>query len=122
VDRSGFADANVFPYSSRPGTSAAHFAGHVPDQVRAERAARLREAVSTGYRAFRENLVGTTLPVLWEKSEPYEGLTDNYVRVRLTELSSSDRQAGAQVKFNGISEIRLASFDGDRMLGTIIPT
>ena len=82
-----FADLHVFPYSSRPGTSAAHF----PDAVAAEeKAARSRALIDLGAshaEDFREALVGTTRTVLWETRRTgadgpeWSGLTDNYVRV-----------------------------------------
>ena len=82
-----FADLHVFPYSSRPGTSAAHFAEAV---AAGEKAIRSRELIDLGAshaEAFRKALVGTTRNVLWETRRTsadgpeWSGLTDNYVRV-----------------------------------------
>ncbi len=48
-----FSYAHVFPYSARPGTAAAGFAGHIPPQEKQERARRVREAVARQQEAFR---------------------------------------------------------------------
>ena len=82
-----FSDMHVFPYSPRPGTSAAHFINHVPDVAKKERAAEMLAVANLGFKAFRDNQLGTTRPVLWEKVSKKDrayllsGLTDNYIRV-----------------------------------------
>lgn len=48
-----FSYAHVFPYSARPGTAAAGFAGHIAPQEKQERARRVREAVARQQEAFR---------------------------------------------------------------------
>lgn len=48
-----FSYAHVFPYSARPGTAAAGFAGHIPPQEKQERARRVREAVARQQEVFR---------------------------------------------------------------------
>lgn len=47
-----FSYAHVFPYSARPGTAAARFAGQIAPQVKQERARRLREAVARQRETF----------------------------------------------------------------------
>ncbi len=102
-----FADLHVFPYSVRPGTSAAHFDEQVPDQVRAERAAAIRELGAREFRQFRAGLVGQAHSVLWERDEPAGGLTANYVRVRL------DRQLRTgRARANEIEDVVLGEFEG----------
>lgn len=54
VERLPLTYAHVFPYSRRPGTAAERFEGQVPQSVKLERAARLREAVKRKQRAFLE--------------------------------------------------------------------
>ena len=83
----GFAALHVFPYSARPGTSAAHFSDAVEPQ---SKAARVRKLISLGKSQaaeFRKRSLGSALPVLWEGPKPslgphmWGGLTDNYIRV-----------------------------------------
>lgn len=86
-ERIRFADLHVFPYSSRPGTSAAHFQESVSAKDKAARCRMLIDIGQSHAEAFRRGLVGTTRSVLWEKCSispdisEWSGLTDNYVRV-----------------------------------------
>jgi threonylcarbamoyladenosine tRNA methylthiotransferase MtaB len=82
-----FADMHVFPYSVRPGTSAAHFKGMIDPVTKGHRARLLLKLASEKATEFREGLVGQVRPVLWEGTGTgdhrghWSGLTDNYVRV-----------------------------------------
>ena len=83
----GFAAMHVFPYSVRPGTSAAYFGGRVDPGTKSRRVQELVALSRSCSTAFRRRFLGTTRQVLWE--EPREalgpdlwaGLTDNYIRV-----------------------------------------
>jgi threonylcarbamoyladenosine tRNA methylthiotransferase MtaB len=113
LEAAAFADLHVFPYSTRPGTSAAHFDEQVPDRVRAERAAAIRELGARDFRQFREALTGQAHTVLWERDDPAEGLTANYVRVRL----DAQMQAG-RARANAIEDVILGDLDGDSVIAT----
>lgn len=86
----GFAAMHVFPFSRRLGTAAAHMPEQVPEPVRRQRAERMLALASELRRAHLSRFVGRVVPVLWERSREngdsdvpvWEGLTDNYVRVR----------------------------------------
>lgn len=52
LERLPLSYAHVFPYSRRPGTAADGFDGQLPQALKLERAARLREAVARRRRAF----------------------------------------------------------------------
>jgi tRNA-2-methylthio-N6-dimethylallyladenosine synthase len=67
VREAGYASAFSFKYSRRPGTPAAAMPGQVPDEVKAERLARLQALVETQQRAFNSGQAGKVLPVLFEK-------------------------------------------------------
>ena len=112
VTEADYAGVHIFPYSSRPGTSAAHLDSHLDPTVVAERAARLREIGSDSFAIFRQELIGSTARVLWERDEPSVGLTDSYVRTRLV----SGQQTG-RARVNSIEEVTLTGFDGKVMLG-----
>ena len=87
-ERIGFADMHVFPYSVRPGTSAAHYDNQVPPTVKSERMSGLLTLAKSHALQFRRNSLGKRHPVLWESQAVHEGvlywtgLTDNYIRVR----------------------------------------
>ncbi len=84
----GLASVHVFPYSVRPGTSAAHYEEQVAPTVKSRRVRVLSESTDSEARRFREGSIGETRPVLWERevfdgnSGSWTGLTDNYLRVR----------------------------------------
>jgi threonylcarbamoyladenosine tRNA methylthiotransferase MtaB len=105
-----FSDMHIFPYSSRPGTSAAYLAGNVPDPAKKARTAEMLGVAAEGFGAFRRQQLGKTRPVLWEtarKDGPipvWSGLTDNYVRV-----SIEDRRDLR----NLIAPARLVDLSGD---------
>ena len=86
-DRTGFAAMHVFPYSVRPGTSAAHFEDSLDTDAKSRRMARLLALSRRHALAFRARFLGATRPVLWEArmaatgEERWSGLTDNYIRV-----------------------------------------
>ena len=86
-ERVGFADMHVFPYSVRPGTSAAHFEGQVAPDVKSSRVQTLLTLGKHQAAEFRARFIGSVRPVLWERAERtngssrWSGLTDNYIRV-----------------------------------------
>lgn len=107
-----FADAHVFPYSKRPGTSAAHFGEQVDVAARAERAAEVREMTQRHALEFRLASVGQVRPVLWEGARGGSGLTDNYLRVRGD--AGELRRAGKDGQAGGA---RLSGESGDLAAG-----
>ena len=70
-----FAQAFSFKYSPRPGTPAAARDDRVPDEVAAERLARLQRLLDEQKRRFNADTVGRTLPVLFEKRGRHPGQT-----------------------------------------------
>ncbi len=86
-ERIGFTDMHVFPYSVRPGTSAAHYEGHIPPDVKGERMQTLLELAKRQARQVRLSRIGSARRVLWESQGSRDdtmcwfGLTDDYIRV-----------------------------------------
>ena len=118
-ERMEFAGLHVFPYSARPGTSAAYFAEQVAPEAKAERVRALIGLAKAHERRFRERFIGRTRPVLWEEarqsgvSSRWTGLTDNYIRVQAL---SSEPLA------NSIRPARLLSSDGGAVLAEVVPS
>ena len=114
----GFAGIHVFPYSARPGTSAAHFTDAVEQRCKRERMKRILALAKMQARLYRQGLMGTTRPVLWESSTPvgsstvWSGLTDNYVRVAIR----SDEPLA-----NRITDVTLERLSGDVLWGSASP-
>ncbi len=67
----GYASSFTFKYSPRPGTPAAAMPNQVEDQVMDERLQALNALIASQQQAFKEGLVGKTLPILFEKKGRY---------------------------------------------------
>ena len=83
IQECAFADMHIFPYSRRPGTPADKMPGqhdNATKESRSRAAIAVAEAMS---RAYRENLVGSALEVLFEEPEDdyFTGHAPNYVKV-----------------------------------------
>ena len=111
------AGMHVFPYSVRPGTSAAHFQPRVEEGVKERRMAR---ALALGRElavAFRRRSLGQVRPVLWEgvklsQGRPaWTGLTDTYLRVYLP---------SPQAVAAPITPVRLVAEAEDGLLGEVV--
>ena len=82
-----FSGLNVFPYSQRPGTSAAHLSLNVEGPEKRHRMDVMLALAWGQALLYRQTLLGATCPVLWETSrsvagdQVWSGLTDSYVRV-----------------------------------------
>jgi tRNA-2-methylthio-N6-dimethylallyladenosine synthase len=66
VAEMGFFNLYAFKYSRRPGTTALDLPGHLPEEVRSERLARLLDAQRPVTRRYHDALVGATREVLVE--------------------------------------------------------
>jgi len=62
-----YAQAYSFKYSSRPGTPAATMEGHLDEDVKSDRLARLQAAIAEGQLAFNRGTVGRRVEVLLER-------------------------------------------------------
>ncbi len=84
-ERVGFSAMHVFPFSARPGTSAAHYRDQVAEDVKRARTDALLALSQRLAADFRRGLEGAVRPVLWESRQgpngSWTGLTDSYVRV-----------------------------------------
>lgn len=103
----GFARMHVFSYSKREGTAAAEMPGQVPEGLKRERAALMREAAGQCRRKFMESQLGVPARVLFETRRPdgmWEGYTENYTPVAM---------AGYENLNGRITEVTPARIDGD---------
>ncbi len=79
---------HVFPYSERPGTAARDMQSKVPEKIKKERAAILRDLGVKKRETFSRRFIGKTLPVLVEQSPDKKtglgkGFSHNYLPVML---------------------------------------
>jgi threonylcarbamoyladenosine tRNA methylthiotransferase MtaB len=76
---------HVFTYSERPNTAAIEMEGVVPVHERKQRNSMLRSLSEKKKRAFYEQHINTTRPVLFEAEQSGEymhGFSDNYIKVK----------------------------------------
>ena len=83
VRRCAFSAMHIFPYSRRPGTPAAKMPRQVPNAVKEERAHRAAAVAAELERAYLEQWVGQSLPVLFEEERDghWRGYTTRYTEV-----------------------------------------
>ena len=107
---SGLSAIHVFPYSIRKGTIAEKMEGHLPDEVKEERASVIKRISVQKYEDFLLSNIGSEQEVLIEKrldkTGKYKGLTRNYLTVRLDEG-----------EFNTLKKVKLDKIEGERFLG-----
>jgi len=86
VEEMAFSSMHIFKFSPRKGTPAAKFKGQIDPKVKDERSKIISKIAEKNHIKFMNSLKGKSLEVLYEeevdeKSNFYEGLTDNYIRV-----------------------------------------
>jgi len=105
---------HVFPFSPRPGTLAANLAGRVPGAVVKERVQALRRLSDEKRLTFHRRFLGRELPVLPLQRQgdgPQQGLSRNYLTVRLE---------GEHLPDSREIPVRITAVAGDRVTGTIL--
>ncbi len=112
IRKCGFADMHIFPYSRRPGTPADKMPGqhnNATKEARSHAAIAVAEEMS---RAYREKLIGTRHPVLFEEpdGEFFTGHAPNYIKV----------YAPGENLHNEIRTVRLTEVYQDGMIGEIV--
>ena len=84
VTQLGFAKIHAFPYSIRPGTTAALLENQVQPQVMRARMQQMLEVAEHAEQDFYQQQQGRQLQVLWESlnADTMHGTSCNYVKVR----------------------------------------
>ena len=108
IERCAFSDMHIFPYSRRPGTPADAMSDQCPKAVKAARAHEAQTVAQRMHRAFLQESVGQTLPVLFETAEEGSvGHSDTYLLVKVA----------AEGLRGQLRPVRITGVDGDRLLG-----
>ena len=83
IRKCGFADMHIFPYSRRPGTPADKMPGQLGNAVKEARSRTAIAVAEEMSKAYRENLAGKKLEVLFEETDGryFTGHAPNYVKV-----------------------------------------
>ena len=111
IQKCGFADMHIFPYSRRPGTPADKMPGQHDNATKESRS---REAIAVAEQmshAYRERLIGTMQEVLFEEKEGqyFTGHAPNYVKI----------YAKGENLHNEIRQVRITSLYQDGLLGEL---
>lgn len=108
----GFAKMHIFPYSRRAGTAAARMPGQLSRAVKSERARQMAQLDERMSIAYRERMVGSVQPVLFE-TVLADGTTEGQTPQAISVLVS-----GAQP--GEIRDIRLMGLHQSGMKGEMI--
>ena len=83
IQKCGFADMHIFPYSRRPGTPADKMPGQHDNATKEKRSRAAIAVAAQMSENYRRNLIGSTQEVLFEEPEDgfFTGHAPNYVKV-----------------------------------------
>jgi len=111
IEKCGFADMHIFPYSRRPGTPADKMAGQHSNAVKESRSHEAMAVAEKMSQSYRQALVGTTLSVLFEEPEGeyFTGHAPNYVKV----------YAKGESLHNRIVPVTVTGLTADGVTGTV---
>lgn len=84
IQKIGFAEMHIFPYSRRKGTLADQMEGHLNPQVIKQRAQQMIKVSSIMKMNYQNQFIGMNLPLLIEqkKGQYWIGHTTNYLEIR----------------------------------------
>ncbi len=110
IERCGFAEMHIFPYSIRPGTKAAQMA-QIERSVKDERAARASAAARRMSAQYLARCVGKVFPVLFERAEGSgsSGHAPNYTEVWVPDEGLHNQVRG----------VHITAVEGDRLRGEL---
>ena len=111
IEKCGFSDMHIFPYSRRPGTPADKMPMQHPNAIKEQRS---RDAIAVAAKMsenYRKNLIGTVLEVLFEEpdGEYFAGHAPNYVKI----------YAKGENLHNQIKQVNISALHQDGVIGTI---
>ena len=83
IQKCGFADMHIFPYSRRPGTPADKMSGQHDNATKEERSRTAIAVAAQMSENYRKSLIGTQQAVLFEEEEGgfFTGHAPNYVKI-----------------------------------------
>lgn len=93
VRECAFLYVHIFPYSKREGTDAAEYENQIPESVKKQRAARLKEVMLETRKDVLRRFDGKITSVLFEETDAdgcYMGHTPHYIEAKMTKKASED--------------------------------
>ncbi len=99
IQKCGFSQMHIFPFSRRPGTAAYRMDGQIPNAEKHRRAAEAKKVSDRMSRAFLDEKIGTKAEVLFENRECgyIYGHTKDYCRAAVGENEAENNELGLVV-------------------------
>ena len=112
IQKCGFADMHIFPYSRRPGTPADKMPDQHNNATKEERSRRAMKVAQQMSESYRQAMVGTVVQVLFEEPDGafFTGHTPNYVKV----------YAKAEGLHNQLRNVQVMGLHADGVKGTVV--
>ena len=110
IQKCGFADMHIFPYSRRPGTPADKMPGQLGNATKEDRSRRAIAIAQDMNLAYRQSLIGTEQEILFEETEGNfdTGHAPNYMKVYVP----------ATGRHNEVVRVKITGIHADGLLGT----
>jgi threonylcarbamoyladenosine tRNA methylthiotransferase MtaB len=120
LEKIGFADIHVFPFSRRAGTVADTMFGQLPESVKQSRARIVADIAARSRLAYLQSMIGKTVNVLFEREKPGDfyphGFAENYVRVSLPNV----KPAPGETYRNRLLAVKVTGVLNGAVLGKIV--
>ena len=112
LEKVGFADVHIFPYSRRPGTPADKMECQLDRATKAKRSKQARKVAAQTRLAYLDNCIGKTLPVLFETEEDgfWQGHSDTYILVKV----KGENLRGA------VKNVEITGVYGEMLVGNMV--
>ena len=103
-----FSKIHIFPFSAREGTLAATMKNQIDSQTKKMRVSKVLELAHSKEKVFAEKLVGRTVEIIAETEENnfVDGLTKNYVRVKIP--------ADKNIKLGEVIKVKIEKISADK--------
>lgn len=118
LKKSGLSKIHTFPYSIRTGTIAESMDGHLPDEIKQQRAEIIKEISRDKFSNFMQKNLESVQEVLIEKHPDkrtgfIKGVTKNYLNVVIPNISDDKY-------LNTLQQVRLANSKGEKFEGILL--
>ncbi len=119
LKKSKLSKIHTFPYSIRKGTQAESMEGHLPSQVKQERAEIVKQISNQKYEEFLQTNIGSVQEVLIEKrpdkhSGLLKGMTRNYLEVLIPDVAPEKEY------FNTLQQIKIEKADTSSIFASLL--
>ena len=118
LEKIGFSDLHVFPYSDRERTSALLLDGKIESSEKKRRVREIEKLNVIKYKEYRENMLNSLQRVYIEEivEDRAFGYTENYIR---TFINLKNRNF-LELKVSDLVDVRIINFDGTLLEGDVI--